>query len=1013
MCVHNVARQPRSDKIDDIENDPLNNFHNLVDQDLVLLNNGCRYIEPDNINEVNIKTCKLSILELNIHSLPSKIGELKRLLKLLDDKGRSIDIILLCETFITDLTKSQCVLPGYQLEEQHRIKKSKGGVAIYISNRLRYMQRNDLNIFKEGQFESCFVEIQNQKKNIVIGSVYRVPGTNEKDFVTDYEEIINKISAENKEIIIGTDQNLDYLKISQHATTAKFLEVNLASGLLPCILKPTRVTHTSATLIDNIYVSNSLSNNSKSCIILSDISDHFPCLTMITEANIESRNPLVFKARKVTTEAINRINQRLSDYDWTILDNLCTNSCYDKLLDNIIYCLDQECPEKTVVIPYNKIIKEPWMTEGLMKSANERDKLFKKCTGLDKSHPRHQAYITYRNKYNALKRKARHDYYYQQINEYRQNIKKLWGVLTHMIGKRNDKSLVNDSFLIDGKTVTDPQVISNSFCKYYNNISKNLADKIPRSSKTYEEYLGQGSESTLFLSPTDEIEIEKYIKSLPSKTSSGYDGISNVLLKGLVDVLKKPLSVVFNKSLSEGIFPNSMKAAEIIPLYKNKDKSQLSNYRPISLLPVISKVLEKLVHKRLYTFLLQHKALFESQYGFRSGHNTTNAVVELVGNILKGFEKNEVTVALFLDLSKAFDTLQHSTLLSKLEKYGVRGLPLEWFSSYLSNRRHYVKYNGCKSDFNEKPIEYGVPQGSVLGPLLYLVFCNDVHKSLEFCKAIMYADDTNLYITSKSLSEGFRKLKHDFAIVTDWFRANKLSLNIMKTNYIIFKPQSLKVDTDVEFTFQDEPINQVKSTKFLGIIVDENLTWNEHLKHVCNQLSKGLFVLRTIKNCLPTWTKKMLYYSYFYSHLTYGLSLWGPMCAMSFSNRIFLAQKKAIRLIDNVPYNAESAPLFKKYKLLRFSDIVSLDLSKLAFSYSRNLLPSPIMGLFNRGSDFHHYNTRGRQNPLVSKHKSTIFNKSFLCKSPILLSNLSDDLKNSKHLHSFAGKFKKSTFQEY
>ena len=1013
MCVHNVTRQSDSDRIDEINSNPSNNFCSIIDEDLALLNSGCNYVEPSNIKSLGIQNSRLNILHANIHSVASKIGELKRMLKTLQDNGTAIDIILLCETFITDLTKSQCKLPGYQLEEQHRIKKSKGGVAIYIKNDLRYWQRSDLAIFKEGQFESIFIEVKSKTRNLIIGEVYRIPGSNEKEFVTDYEEIVNKINLENKEIIIGTDQNLDYLKISQHATTAKFLDVNLSAGLLPTIVKPTRVTHTSATLIDNIYVSNFLSNNSKSCILLSDISDHFPCLAMITDTGIENKNPLVFKARKITSESIENINQNLADCDWASLDNLDAELCYDTLLHNVTNCLDIECPEKTIVIPYKNIIKEPWMTGGLIKSATEKDKLYKKTIGLDKNHPRYLSYITYRNRYNSLKRKARQDYYTAQILEYKRNIKKLWGVLRLMIGKRNDKSASHDSFLIDGNVTTDPQVISNGFCRYYNDISKNVAEKIPKPNKTFEQYLGCRCDNTLFFSPTDEKEIESCIKSLPSKTSSGHDGISNVLLKGIVHVVKKPLVVAFNKSLSEGIFPNSMKIAEIVPLYKSKDKCQLANYRPISLLPVMSKVLEKLVHKRLYNFLLQNMVLFDSQYGFRSGHNTTNAVTELIGNILKGFEKNEVTVALFLDLSKAFDTLQHSTLLKKLEKYGVRGVPLQWFSSYLANRKHYVKYNGCKSFFNEKPIEYGVPQGSVLGPLLYLIFCNDLHKSLEFCKAIMYADDTNLYVTNKSLAEGLRKLKHDLCIATDWFRANKLSLNVAKTNYMIFKPKSLEVDCDTQLSFQNEIIKQVKSTKFLGIIVDENLTWNYHLKYVCCQLSKGLFVLRTSKNCLPQWTKKMLYYSYFFSHLTYGLTLWGPMCTMAYSNRILSSQKKAVRLVDNAVYNAETAPIFKKYKMLRFSHVVDLDLAKLAFSYSKNMLPKPIMGLFSRGSDFHRYNTRGRNNPLVSAHKSTIFNKSFLCKSPIILSNLSDDLKNAKHLHSFASKYKKDKFTNY
>ena len=182
--------------------------------------------------------------------------------------------------------------------------------------------------------------------------------------------------------------------------------------------------------------------------------------------------------------------------------------------------------------------------------------------------------------------------------------------------------------------------------------------------------------------------------------------------------------------------------------------------------------------------------LYESQYGFRNNHNTVQAVTELIGNILTGFEENNITVALFLDLSKAFDTLEHTTLTAKLEHYGVRGTPLNWFASYLNNRRLYVRYNNVKSDYNKEPMKYGVPQGSVLGPLLYLIFCNDLHKCIEKCKVIMFADDTTLYKTHRNLKYLVQCINQDFNILADWFYANKLSLNVAKTNYMVFRPKS-------------------------------------------------------------------------------------------------------------------------------------------------------------------------------------------------------------------------------
>ena len=1015
MCLANSINQQMHDKIEDIENSPDQNFLKIIDDDLILFDGNCQYVEPSNLKLQNDSNSNLNILYANIHSVPSKLNDLKTLLENFQNNNITIDIILLCETFINDINKSQCKLQGYQLIEEHRISKTKGGVAIYISDRIHYKERNDLKLFKEGFFESCFVEIKNSTKDILVGVIYRVPGTSEKDFLEEYETLVTLLNSENKEIIIGTDQNLDYLKINQHPNTAKFLELNLSSNLMPTVVKPTRVTHTTATLIDNIYLSSRLCTTSTSRIIVSDISDHFPCLVSIAKFKHQNRNPLIFKTRKVTQESIDEMYVRLNAVNWERLDVLNANDGYDYIVSNVEKILDDVSPEKTIVIPFCKIIREPWMTEGLMKSSAEKDKLYRKCAGLDKNHDKYKKFIIYRNKFNSLKRTARQRYYSAKIQEFRNNSQRLWKILNSMIGKHNDKSLPNDSFNIDGNIVSDPAIISNSFCNFYSTNSKKLADSIPNSNKNFKDFLGDPVRESIFFQPTDENEIEKCIKSLPNKKSSGYDGISNIIIKGLSGVLKEPLCKVFNNSMTDGIFPDSMKIAEINPVYKSKEKNIQSNYRPISLLPVISKILEKIIYKRVYSFLMKHNVLYTSQYGFRTEHSTIHAVTELIGNILKGFEENKITLGLFLDLSKAFDTLKHSTLLEKLEHYGIRGTPLNWFESYLNNRKQYVNYNGVKSEFNRVTLEYGVPQGSVLGPLLYLIFCNDIYKCIKYCKTILFADDTTIYATHKNLRQLLFQMKSDFASVIDWFRANKLSINLAKTNYIIFRPKNMIIQDpdEISLSFGNVEIKRVEFTKFLGIFIDSNLNWTSHVEHVCSQVSKSLYILRSVKKCLPKWVLKMLYYAYYYSHITYGLTLWGPMCTKAQSNRITLSQKKAIRSVDNAQYNAHTGPLFKKFNILTFADCVSLELAKLVYQASKSMFPMPVLNLFERAGDYHQYNTRNRNNPIISTHSSTIFNKSFLCKAPSLWATLNNDLKNSKSLHSFANRFRKGRTSEY
>ena len=337
---------------------------------------------------------------------------------------------------------------------------------------------------------------------------------------------------------------------------------------------------------------------------------------------------------------------------------------------------------------------------------------------------------------------------------------------------------------------------------------------------------------SLFLYPTTEREIELIIEKLPNKSSSGHDEISNSLLKRIGKSILQPLQIIFNNSMAEGEFPDAMKLANVVPLHKSKSRDLVTNYRPISLLLTMSKILEKLIYKRTYRFLEINHQIYKSQYGFRSKHSCEQAVSELLGEIIKNDEKGNDTVTLFLDLLKAFDTLDHELLLSKLERYGVRGTALFWFKSYLNNRTFRVKcstqdgltYSSCY------PNNCGTPQGSCLGPLLFLLFTNDLHLMLEYCRCILFADDTTLYISHRNHNYIEWCIQHDLETLQDWFRANKLTLNINKTVCMQF---TKKQKRHYKIVIDDETLPVVTKTKFLGIWIDNKLNWQTHFDQVC------------------------------------------------------------------------------------------------------------------------------------------------------------------------------------
>ena len=426
------------------------------------------------------------------------------------------------------------------------------------------------------------------------------------------------------------------------------------------------------------------------------------------------------------------------------------------------------------------------------------------------------------------------------------------------------------------------------------------------------------NDSSIFLSATNPQEIVKLIKKLPNKKSSGYDNIDNVLLKAIKNELVMPLCMIFNESLSQGIFPTCMKVAEVVPLFKHKDRREKSNYRPISLIMTLSKLLEKLVYKQVYMFLNATNQLYCSQYGFRTGYSCNQAVCELVGEIAKNTEKNWTTVCVFLDLSKAFDMLEHSTVFDKLERYGIRGTALEWFKSYLSNRKLRVKVNNTKS--KEFPVNYGTPQGSCLGPLLFLIFCNDLNIHLTNMQCIQFADDTTLYLGHPNPELLKHMVEHDLEVLQDWFRANKLTLNVKKSVCLIFNDSKYK-KVDMSLVLSGKIIPVQNEMKFLGVWFDKDLKWERQITEITNRVKLRQCLLKHGVNFLTRHAKKVLFFAQIQCVLSYGIGAWGNMINLTQQKKLQRTQNQCTRLIDRGPDMAE---IWKKHNILSINELTTL-----------------------------------------------------------------------------------------
>ena len=392
-------------------------------------------------------------------------------------------------------------------------------------------------------------------------------------------------------------------------------------------------------------------------------------------------------------------------------------------------------------------------------------------------------YRQYKNKLTQLIKTAEKNHYANVIEKSKNNLQKMWSILKSIINRNKKKSIQSKFRLNNGTVITDGLQISEKFNDFFTGIGPSLAKKIPEQTVSPDQYLGDRLLNSIYLSPVTENEIYKIVQSLKN-SAPGHDEISPQTLKSSVNYILSPLTHICNLSLQQGIFPNEMKIANVLPLYKADDPMAFNNYRPVSILCCISKVFEKMMYSRLLDFLNTYKILVEYQFGFRKQHSTYMALLALMDELTKALENKDYVVGIFLDFSKAFDTVNHIILLHKLYHYGVRGSALLWFESYLSGRKQYVTYNGVASTV--KTIECGVPQGSILGPLLFLIYINDLAKVSKNLMSILFADDTNMFNKGKNPMEIQTTINTELEHVSLWLKVNKLSLNIKKTHFMVF-----------------------------------------------------------------------------------------------------------------------------------------------------------------------------------------------------------------------------------
>lgn len=769
-------------------------------------------------------------------------------------------------------------------------------------------------------------------------------------------------------------------------------------GYISYINKPTRVTTENSSCIDHIFIKTKIDKNKfkfSSYILESTITDHCPVLL-----NIETENNLITSNNSknvIKTINYNKMLQLLSQENWENVTNYNnSNICTDNFINTLKKHINKAT--HTIKIPNYRVKIKPWITAGIIESIKKRDQLKKKLLTDKKNLILINNYKNYRNKLTTIIKKTKDTYYKNEIINSQNNLKKIWELIneaTNSTKTKNNKININDD---NGNLIVqDNNQKANIFNKYFTNIGTIMAESINSSSNIKTE--NRRIPNSIYLTPITQNEIIKYISSLKNNSATGLDQISVKLIKICHTYLTKPLTHIINTIFTTGVVPAHFKETIITPIYKSGSRTDKANYRPISVINNIAKIFEKALKTRIEEFLDTNRIISENQFGFRNSFSTNDAIYKLTSTINNSIHKNNKCIAVFLDLAKAFDTVSHTILLEKLENVGIRGTALDIFTTYLQNRKQYVKIEKNISD--PEIIKTGIPQGTVIAPILFTIFINDFcNISNISAKIVSYADDTVIIFEGIDWEELTKKVSSEMKIIKNWLDQNLLSLNIAKTKFInfsIYKTRNYNI-TEINIQNTDYVIRNTKKIKYLGVIIDENLKWQEHIIYITDKIRKLIRKFYMLRDILSTKTLLNVYNALVVSIIRYGIIAWGGAYENALKP-LKVIQKLILKIIMKKSHTYPSDQLFKECSCLSVKNnyvlesilFISKNIQK--FSFPTHLHNT--RSVTNSNLIINKYNKTSQQN-YIDYQGPLFYNK-----LPISIKNISNKAKYRNCVKSF------------
>lgn len=922
------------------------------------------YFSPEQIyKQMSKNSAKRDLLmvHFNTRSLPKNKDLIEEFI--LDIKHRP-DIIGISETKLNANNALNVELPHYKFFHHDSPTKA-GGVGLYVKENFDCKLRNDL-MFTIPDCENIWTEINttNQGK-IILGVIYRHPSSDIQIFGKSLCDVLEKLENLKINYVVCGDMNVNKLSQNNSKIIDYFNSLD-AIGCKSLISVPTRFSENSKpSLLDHFYTNITKKTTvGKPCLY--EISDHLPiCMILKNCAHVQSNQFTV----KRDTKNFNLENFLidLKNQLQAIQLNKSThnvNKDAEDLTQVFINTLNIHAPLRKMSRSEKRLNKKPWITKGILKSIKFKNNLYKKCFKCDNPDQR-KFYKKFSNKLTHIKNLAKRQYFNNLLQENKNNSQKTWSIINELINSKKSCNTKLPPFLkYNGTNLkTDSESFLNQMCDYFANIGSVLANKVPNTSNSEFKIFAKSPVHSFVLNEVTENEVSNSIDNLKFRSSPGIDGVPPKYVKMAKVVLSPILTNLFNKCFRDETFPECFKVSQIIPLPKFAHTQEIGDFRPISLLNVFSKIFEKILKEKIMKFIEKNNILNSSQFGFTTNSSTEYAITTIYDQFLKNLDDNLITCSIFLDIKKAFDSISHDILLKKLYHYGFRGKIWSLLKSYLYGRNSCVKIDQRMSKFYI--IKHGVPQGSVLGPILFLIYINDLPHASMF-KTTLFADDANLYLSHHNLEILQSKVDKEMKKVVQWMNFNKLTLNYNKSKFIII---SRKKQDCSNFCLKINNFDILKTDciKYLGVLIDDKLSWKNHIENMCSRLSKICGLIFKLRHYVPLTTRKLIYFSMFNSVILYSLINWGR-ASNSLIHKVEVLQNKFIRASMFCSRDCPTNYLYSKFQTLKLNDMIRMEFAKFMYKYNNHMLPSSFNSYFTKLDQIHRYDTRQKSKGAFFHH---------------------------------------------